>query len=58
LDVRAERVAKRKRNPSDVKSLETLKNQLNINVGELDWHKIDSSRERDFTVGQVMDVLK
>ena len=58
LDVRAERVAKRKRNPSDVKSIETLKNQLNIRVGDIDWHRIDSSQDRSFTINQVMDVLK
>ena len=58
LDVRAQRVAKRKRNPSDVKSLDTLKKQLDIDVGEVSWHKIDSSRDREETLKQVFKILR
>lgn len=58
LDVRAGRVAKRKRNPSDMKSLDALKKQLDIDVGEVRWHKIDSSRDRNETLQNVFDILK
>ena len=58
LEVRAQRVAKRKRNPSDVKSLEALKKQLDIDVGEVTWHQIDSSRDRNETLARVFEILR
>ena len=57
LEVRAERVAQRKRNPSDVKTLEELKKQLDIDVGFVTWDKIDTSGERMTTLTQVRTLL-
>ena len=57
LDVRIERVMKRKRNPSDVKTAEELKKQLDKDVGVITWNKIDTSGDRMATLTQVRSLL-
>lgn len=57
LDVRIERVMKRKRNPSDVKTAEELKKQLDMDVGKITWNKIDTSGDRMATLTQVRSLL-
>lgn len=57
LDVRIERVASRKRNPSDVKTADELRKQLDVNVGEITWDKIDTSGDRMATLTRVRTLL-
>ena len=57
LDVRIERVMKRKRNPSDVKTAEELRKQLDKDVGVITWNKIDTSGDRMATLTQVRSLL-
>ncbi len=57
LDVRIERVASRKRNPSDVKSADELRRQLDIDVGSVTWDKIDTSGDRMATLTRVRTLL-
>lgn len=57
LEVRKERVMKRLRNPSDVKSPEELDAQLNINVGYINWVKIDTSGDRMTTLSNVRKLI-
>ncbi len=57
LDVRAERVMSRKRNPSDVKTIEELKKQLDVDVGKISWNKVDTSGDRMATLTQVRSLL-
>lgn len=57
LDVRAERVAQRKRNPSDVRTAEELRKQLDVDVGTVTWDKIDTSGDRMTTLTQVRTLL-
>ncbi|MBR4126863.1 MAG: AAA family ATPase [Alphaproteobacteria bacterium] len=57
LNIRIERVMKRKRNPSDVKTAEELKKQLDIDVGSITWDKIDTSGDRMTTLTQVRSLL-
>ena len=57
LEVRIERVTMRKRNPSDVKTAEELKKQLDIDVGEVTWDKIDTSGDRMTTLTRVRTLL-
>ena len=57
LDVRIERVTQRKRNPSDVRSAEELKQQLDIDVGPVTWEKIDTSGDRMTTLTRVRTLL-
>lgn len=56
LELRAERVASRKRNPSDVTN-KVLMRQLDVDVGEVKWHKISSAGEREKTIEIARDVL-
>jgi hypothetical protein len=48
-DVRFERVAKRLRNPSDA-TVKVAMRQEELDVGEVTWHKIDSSGPREETI--------
>ena len=57
LEVRIERVAQRKRNPSDVKTEEELRKQLDIDVGPVTWDPIDTSGDRMTTLTRVRTLL-
>ena len=57
LEVRIERVMSRKRNPSDVKTADELRKQLDIDVGKVDWDKIDTSGDRMATLTRVRTLL-
>ena len=57
LEVRKERVMKRLRNPSDVKTAEELEKQLSIDVGPVTWDKIDTSGDRMVTLSKVRSLL-
>ena len=57
LEVRIERVTQRKRNPSDVRTAEELKKQLDIDVGPVTWDKIDTSGDRMTTLTRVRTLL-
>lgn len=57
LEVRKERVMKRLRNPSDVKTAEELEKQLTIDVGPITWNVIDSSGDRMVTLSKVRSLL-
>ncbi|MBR1945058.1 MAG: hypothetical protein IJ846_02030, partial [Alphaproteobacteria bacterium] len=57
LEVRIERVTQRKRNPSDVKTAEELKKQLDVDVGVITWDKIDTSGDRMATLTRVRTLL-
>lgn len=57
LEVRIERVASRKRNPSDVKTADELRQQLDIDVGPISWDKIDTSGDRMTTLTRVRTLL-
>ena len=58
LAVREERVKKRIRNPSDVKKKSDLDEQLNIDTGNVTWHKIMSDESRTKTLQKALHVLK
>ena len=57
LEIRIERVASRKRNPSDVKTAEELRRQLDVDVGPVTWDKIDTSGDRMATLTRVRMIL-
>lgn len=57
IDVRTERVMKRKRNPSDIKKRKVLEKQLTYDVGKITWNEIDSSGSREQTVQNALDIL-
>lgn len=57
IDVRTERVIKRKRNPSDIKKRKVLEKQLTYDVGKITWNEIDSSGPRKQTVQNALDIL-
>lgn len=57
LEIRAERVASRKRNPSDVKTVAALERQLDIDVGPVTWDRIDTSGDRLATLANVRSLL-
>ena len=58
LSVRAERVKKRLRNPSDVKDKTVLDSQLNIDTGKITWHKIMTDGPREKTIHRAIHILK
>lgn len=58
LAVRAERVEKRLRNPSDVHSSEELQKQLHLETGRISWHKIMTDGAREKTTEQALRILK
>ena len=55
-DAQAERVATRKRNPSDA-TVKVLERQFEKDVGEVTWHKIDTSGAKEQTVMAARQVL-
>ena len=57
LEIRIQRVASRKRNPSDVTTADELKRQLDIDVGPITWEKIDTSGDRMATLTRVRTLL-
>ena len=57
LEIRIKRVASRKRNPSDVKKPEELRQQLDVDVGKISWSKIDTSGDRMATLTKVRTLL-
>lgn len=57
LEIRKERVASRKRNPSDVKTAAVLEKQLDIDVGNITWDKVDTSGDRLATLAYVRSLL-
>ncbi|MBR1778331.1 MAG: AAA family ATPase [Alphaproteobacteria bacterium] len=57
LEVRIDRVTQRKRNPSDVKTEEELRKQLDIDVGPITWEQIDTSGDRMATLTRVRTLL-
>jgi predicted kinase len=57
IEVRAERVMKRKRNPSDIKKRKVLEKQLTYDVGNITWNEIDSSGPREQTIQNALDIL-
>ncbi|MCQ2965362.1 MAG: AAA family ATPase [Alphaproteobacteria bacterium] len=57
IEIRKERVMKRLRNPSDVKSPEELDAQLNIDVGYINWEKIDTSGDKMTTLSSVRSLI-
>lgn len=58
LAVRTERVEKRLRNPSDVRSYEELQKQLTIETGDISWYKIMTDAPREQTTKQAFHILK
>lgn len=58
LSVRTNRVEKRLRNPSDVRSYEELQKQLTIETGPISWHKIMTDAPREKTTKQALRILK
>jgi len=57
LEVRAERVMKRERNPSDVKSMKVLMRQLDTDVGEITWNKINTAKDREETLADARAII-
>lgn len=57
LDVRLSRVKTRKRNPSDIRSGEQLEEQLSAHIGVIDWHCINTNRERNDTISAAVKIL-
>ena len=58
LEVRAARVKKRRRNPSDVREVRELESQLTLKTGRVGWHKIMTDGSREETIQKVLSVLK
>lgn len=58
IEVRAARIKKRKRNPSDVREVKELESQLTLKTGRVNWHKIMTDGPRDQTIQKVLVVLK
>lgn len=58
LDVRTERVRKRKKAPSDVRKEDELECQLCLETGAIAWHIINTDMQKDKTMRQVISVLK
>lgn len=56
--VRAERVEKRLRNPSDVKNSSELRQQLQLETGEITWYKIMTDVPREKTIQKALRILK
>ena len=57
FDVRLDRIQKRKRNPSDVRTQEDLTKQLSLDTGEVHWLKIMTDKSREETLDAALDVL-
>lgn len=57
FDVRLERVQKRKRNPSDVRTFEDLEKQLTLETGPVSWTKVTTDKSREETIGGVLKIL-
>ena len=55
-DIMKERVTKRENNPSDADA-SVVQMQLGYELGEVGWHKIDSSGTREETDAQVLKYL-
>ncbi len=58
LSVRTDRIHTRQRNPSDVKETAELNRQLQLNTGNITWHKIMTDGPRDKTVQQALKYIK
>lgn len=58
LSMRAERVASRKRNPSDIRKGCELESQLNLKTGRISWHRISTAGPKEETVRKVLRFLK
>ncbi len=56
LEVMAERVETRKRNPSDA-TVKVLEQQIKKDVGSITWNRIDTSGERSETINKVRKIL-
>ena len=57
FEIRLDRIQKRKRNPSDVRTLEDLEKQLSLETGEVTWLKITTDKSREETLDAALDVL-
>lgn len=57
LKVRAERIRTRKRNPSDIRDVADLEDQLTLNTGRIHWNKIMTDQPKEATVQQAMDKI-
>ncbi len=57
LEVRTERVMKRKRNPSDVRDKAELERQLCLETGPITWNQINSDQDRKQTIQTALDIL-
>ncbi len=58
LPIRTERVQKRLRNPSDVRSPEELTEQLTLETGSIHWHRIMTDGPKEKTVEKAYKILK
>ena len=58
LSVREERVKTRLRNPSDVRDRAELDSQLQLNIGEVRWHKIMTDKTREKTLQEALRALR
>ena len=58
LQVRAERIKTRLRNPSDVKEQAELEEQLTWDVGDVGWHKIMTDGDRQKTVQRAFHLVR
>ena len=56
-EIMAERVAKRRHNPSDA-TVEVLNQQLDYDLGEIDWTRIDSGGSRQATLEAGLQALQ
>lgn len=57
FEVRLDRVQKRKRNPSDVRTEEDLEKQLTLNTGNVTWLKVLTDKSREETLESVLKIL-
>jgi aminoglycoside phosphotransferase family enzyme/predicted kinase len=56
FEVLAERIEKRRGNASDA-TVEVLKKQMDYDLGEIDWQRIDSSGPREESLAQALKLL-
>lgn len=58
LEIRVDRIQKRKRNPSDVRERKELEEQLTYETGDVSWHKIMTDKSREETFSLALSELK
>lgn len=58
MDIRNERIHKRRRNPSSIKGKQQLERQLKEQIGAVSWKKISTDVSREQTLRRVVKLLK